>query len=113
MLGARTAFEAGGGWLASTMRILDRNRRLLAELLGEHLPSARYVLPQAGYLAWIDFTALGLGPDPAKVFLDRGRVALSQGPSFGTGGDGFARLNLATTRALLEEAVRRMARAVK
>ena len=113
VLGARTAFEAGGAWLATTMRILDRNRRLLADLLAEHLPSARYVLPQAGYLAWIDFTALGLGPDPAKVFLDRGRVALSQGPSFGTGGEGFARFNLATTRALVEEAVRRMARAVK
>ena len=113
VLGARTAFEAGSEWLASTMRILDRNRRLLAELLAEHLPQARYVLPQASYLAWIDCNALGLGPDPAKVFLDRGRVALSQGPSFGTGGDGFARLNLATTRALLEEAVRRMGRALK
>ena len=112
VLGARTAFEAGGEWLASTMHILDRNRRLLADLLREHLPNTRYVLPQAGYLAWIDCTGLGLGADPAKAFLDRGRVALSQGPSFGTGGEGFARLNLATTRALLEEAVRRMARAV-
>lgn len=113
VLGARAAFEEGGEWLASTMRILDRNRTLLADLLREHLPKTRYVLPQAGYLAWIDCTELGLGPDPAKAFLDRGRVALSQGPSFGTGGEGFARLNLATTGPLLEEAVRRMARAAK
>ena len=112
VLGARAAFETGGAWHASTLRILDRNRRLLADLLAEHLPRARYVLPQAGYLAWIDCSALGLGPDPAKAFLDRGRVALSPGPSFGTGGEGFARLNLATTRTLLEEAVRRMVRAV-
>lgn len=113
VLGARVAFDAGGEWLASTMRILDRNRHLLTELLAEHVPRARYVLPQASYLAWIDCNPLGLGPDPAKVFLDRGRVALSQGPSFGTGGDGFVRLNLATTRTLLEEAVRRMGRALK
>ena len=113
VLGARAAFETGREWLDSTMRILDRNRHLLAELLAEHLPQTRYVLPQASYLAWVDCSALGLGPDPAKAFLDRGRVALSQGPSFGTGGDGFARLNLATTRALLEETVRRMSRALK
>ncbi len=113
VLGARTAFEAGGEWLASTMRILDRNRRLVAQLLAEHLPRARYVLPRAGYLAWIDCTDVGLGPDPAKAFLERGRVALSPGPTFGTGGEGFARLNFATTRALLEDAVRRMGHAAK
>ena len=113
VLGARAAFEAGGEWLASTMRVLDRNRQLFTELLNEHLPRAQYAPPQAGYLAWIDCRALGLGADPAKVFLDRGRVALSQGPTFGTGGEGFVRLNFATTRSLLEEAVRRMGRALK
>jgi cystathionine beta-lyase len=94
------------------MQILDRNRTLLVELLQERLPATRYALPQAGYLAWIDCKDLGLGADPAKAFLTRGRVALSPGPTFGTGGDGFARINLATTRTLLEEAVRRMAAAV-
>jgi cystathionine beta-lyase len=44
--------------------------------------------------------------------LKRGKVALSPGPAFGEQGKGFARLNIATTRSLLEEAVRRIARAV-
>lgn len=113
VLGARVAFEQGEDWLAEAMRILDRNRRLVADLLREHLPRARYVMPQAGYLAWIDCTDLGLGSDPAKVFLERGRVALSPGPTFGAEGEGFVRLNFATTRALLEEAVRRMGVAVR
>ena len=68
----------------------------------------RYVPPRAGYLAWLDFTALGLGDDPARVLLERGRVALSSGPTFGTQGRGYARLNIGTTQALLEEAVRRI-----
>jgi cystathionine beta-lyase len=89
--------------------LIDRNRSLLAELLREHLPEVRYVPPQAGYLTWLDCTALGLGDDPAMAFLERGKVALSSGPTFGTQGNGFARLNIATTRTLLEEAVRRMA----
>jgi cysteine-S-conjugate beta-lyase len=113
VLGARTALEQGNEWLATTMRILDRNRLLLAELLTERLPRVRYVPPQAGYLAWLDCADLELGADPAKVFLERGRVALSSGPSFGTNGNGFARLNLATSRSLLEETVRRMQSAVR
>jgi cystathionine beta-lyase len=57
----------------------------------------------------LDCRALGLGPDPATVFLERGRVALSPGPSFGTGGAGHVRLNFATSPELLTEAVRRLA----
>ncbi|MDF2696425.1 MAG: Cystathionine beta-lyase, type, partial [Labilithrix sp.] len=113
VLGARAAFEQGREWRSSMLQILDRNRLLLADLLRDQLPRVRYVPPQAGYLAWLDCSELGLGPDPAKVFLERGRVALSSGPTFGTNGDGFARLNLATSRGLLEEAVRRMAIAVR
>ena len=45
---------------------------------------------------------------PAAAFLDRGRVALSSGPAFGTGGAGHVRLNFATSREVLTEAVRRM-----
>ena len=109
VLAARAAFREGDAWLASTLAILDRNRALLGELLREHMPSVRYVPPQAGYLAWLDCAALGLGDDPARVFLERGKVALSSGPMFGAEGAGFARLNIGTTRALLVEAVRRMA----
>ncbi len=109
VLGARAAFEHGSAWLLEVMQILTRNRRLVGELLREHLPRARYVEPKAGYLAWIDCSELELGPDPAKAFLERGRVALSAGVSFGAGGEGFVRLNFATTRRLLEEAIRRMA----
>ncbi len=112
VLGGRAAFRQGHAWLQSTVRILDRNRLALAELLRVHLPEVRYVPPQASYLAWLDCRALGLGPDPARAFLERGRVALSSGPMFGTRGAGFARLNIATTGALLEEAVRRMASAL-
>jgi cystathionine beta-lyase len=109
VLGARAAFREGGEWLASAVSVIDRNRALLGELLHEHLPAVRWVPPQAGYLAWLDCSALGLGANPGAAFLARGRVALAQGPTFGREGSGFARLNIATTRALLEEAVRRMA----
>ena len=112
VLGGIAAFREGDAWLSQVLAILDRNRRLLADLLRAELPAVRYAMPQASYLAWLDCNALALGQDPAAVFLARGRVALSSGPTFGVQGQGFVRLNLGTSRALLEEAVVRMKRGV-
>ncbi|MGW5618526.1 MalY/PatB family protein [Streptomyces sp. NPDC003877] len=106
------ALRDGAAWLDALLAGLDANRRLLAELLAEHLPAVRYRPGDATYLAWLDCRGLGLGDDPAEVFLRRGRVALTSGPPFGTGGAGHARLNLAASPEVLTEAVRRMAAAL-
>ena len=80
-------------------------------MLREQLPGIGYVSGSATFLAWLDCTNLGLGDDPAAVFLERGRVALSPGADFGVQGGGFARLNIGTSPELIIEAVRRMAAA--
>ena len=113
VLAQAAALRDGDAWLEALLGGLDSNRRLLAELLAEHLPQVGYRVPQATYLAWLDCRALGLGTDPAAVFRERGRVALSPGPDFGTGGQGHARLNFATSPAVLAEAVERMASAIR
>lgn len=105
------ALREGRPWLDSLLAGLDENRRLLGELLAEHLPTVAYRQPHGTYLAWLDCRALGMPEDPAAVFLARGRVALSSGPRFGSGGAGHVRLNLATSPAILTEAVQRMASA--
>ncbi len=102
------AYRDGGPWLDTLMTGLDANRTLLGELLAEYLPTIGYRMPEATYLAWLDCSALGLGDDPASVFLERGRVGLNSGLTFGTGGAGHVRLNFATRPDLLEEGVRRM-----
>ena len=106
------AFRRGRSWLDALIAHLDRNRFLLGELLASSVPGVRYAAPEAGYLAWLDCSALGIGPDPAATFLARGRVALSHGPTFGREGAYFARLNMGTSRALLGEIVARMARSL-
>ncbi len=112
VLASIAAFDSGPGWLDELVAYLDGNRRLLAELLEARLPGVGYVPPQAGFLAWLDCRPLGLGDDPAEVFLDRGRVALTSGLGFGAEGKGWARLNIGTSRELLTEAVSRMAAAL-
>jgi cystathionine beta-lyase len=112
VLAAIAAFEGGGSWLDALVSHLDLQRRRLVDLLAAELPSIRAVAPEAGYLAWLDCRELALGDDPSAAFLERGRVALSPGPTFGDQGKGFARINFATSGALLTEAVARMARSV-
>ena len=96
-IATEAALRSGDAWLDAVRDQLDHNRRLLASLLAEFLPTVGYLAPEASFLAWLDCSRLGLGDDPADAFLARGRVALSHGPDFGVEGRGFARLNIGTS----------------
>jgi cysteine-S-conjugate beta-lyase len=111
VISAEAAFADGDEWLDAVLAQLRLNSAQLADELARALPTVGFEPPQATYLAWLDCTKLGLGDDPAKGFVDHGSVALSSGPSFGAPGDGFARLNFATSPEHLSEAIRRMATA--
>ncbi|MEU0940764.1 aminotransferase class I/II-fold pyridoxal phosphate-dependent enzyme [Embleya sp. NPDC005971] len=103
------ALRDGVAWLDALLAGLAENRRLLAGLLAEQLPGVRYTPAESTYLAWLDCRELGLGDRPAAHFLEHGRVALTCGTDFGTGGAGHARFNLGTHPDIVAEAVRRMA----
>src|SRR5690606_2023856 len=112
MLAAVAAFAPEtDGWLDGLLATLDENRRLLAELLARHLPEARYRVPDAGYLAWVDLSGLGWGANPAKQILRQAKVALHFGPAFGAEGAGHVRVNFGTGPESLTAAVERIARA--
>ena len=106
------AYREGGAWLDDVIAVIDHNRSLLADLLAATLPEVGYTPPRAGYLTWLDLRALDLGDDPTEVLRERGKVALNAGPDFGPQGAGHARLNIGTSPALVEEAVRRIGKAV-
>ena len=101
--------SGGAPWMDALLAGLQINRELLAGLLADRLPAVGWRPGQATYLAWLDFRALDLGADPAAALVERARVALTPGPPFGRPGDGYARLNLATSPAIITEAVRRIA----
>ncbi|MEU6142915.1 MalY/PatB family protein [Streptomyces sp. NPDC047081] len=106
------ALTDGTAWLDALLAGIDENRLLIADLLAEHLPEIICHPAEGTYFAWLDCRPLGLGDDPAEIFLERGRVALNSGIPFGTGGEGHARLNLATSPEILGEGVRRMVAAL-
>ncbi|MFB8190750.1 MalY/PatB family protein [Microbacterium sp. NPDC055988] len=110
LLAAVAAFsEESDPWLDGLLRSLDENRVLLEDLLAAHLPGARYRIPDAGYLAWIDLSALGWGDNPARRILRDAKVALHFGPAFGTEGAGHVRLNFGTGPEIITEAIERIA----
>ncbi|WP_030740904.1 MalY/PatB family protein [Streptomyces sp. NRRL S-31] len=103
------AWREGDGWLARLKPVLARN----AALVRDRLPAGvGYRVPQATFLAWLDCRGLDLDPDPHTFFLDKARVLLNDGRTFGPGGEGFVRLNFATSEAILEDILRRVRRSL-
>jgi len=100
------AWQRGDTWLDAVVDRLDTNRALLGAALRP--AGIGYDPPEATYLAWLDCRALGLGADPAAYFDTTARVKLSPGPDYGPGGDGFARLNFATSERVLTRICERL-----
>lgn len=119
------AYREGGEWLEALLAGLDSNRRLLGELLSQHLPEVGWTIPQGTYLAWLDFSAYGFEDDvaeggaespvrgPARFLLQQAEVALTAGHPFGAGGERHARLNFAASQQTITEAVERMGAALR
>lgn len=106
------AYRDGRDWVHELLAELDDRRHLLVDLVAHHLPGARMLLPEATYLAWLDLRPLGLGDRPGAALLERARVAVSDGVTFGAIGAGHVRLNFATSPQVLTEAVERIARSL-
>jgi cystathionine beta-lyase len=94
------------------MAYLDGNRARFGELLARELPEIAYLPPEGTYLTWLDCNRLEL-ESPSKFFFEHARVAVNDGDMFGKAARGGIRLNLATSRGVLEEIVDRMAKAVR
>lgn len=107
------AYASGGAWLDEVVSYLDGNRRLLADLVAEHLPGVRVTMPEGSYIALLDFRSTGLTGDLGAWFRDHAGVAMTDGAACGEAAVGFTRFVFAMPRPLVEEAVLRIARALE
>jgi cystathionine beta-lyase len=105
---AKAAYRCCDQWLDALRRYLTDNRNALLDYLAQHLPAVRTTLPNATYLAWLDFRAVDLPDTPYRFLLEHARVALNDGAMFGPGGQGFVRFNFGCPRAQMIEALERM-----
>ena len=106
---ALAAYRHGEPWLAALLPYLEANRDFVVDYARKHLPGVVVAPPEGTYLAWLDCRGAAIpGGDPFTFFLERARVALSDGATFGRGGAGFVRLNFGCPRSLLTEGLDRM-----
>jgi cystathionine beta-lyase len=112
-IATETAYVHGAEWLDQLLDYLSGTLDFMEEYFAKHIPQIRMIRPEGTYLVWLDCRALGLDSKSLhRFFLDRGRVYLENGSVFGTDGEGFLRMNIATPRKLVKEALRRMREAV-
>ena len=106
------AYSDSVNWLDGVLITLDENRKLLSNLLQSKLPKVKYRIPDFGYLAWLDVSALGLGEDPAARILEKGKVALNGGVLYGPKHKNFVRFNFGTSPQLITEGIDRIAKSL-
>lgn len=107
----KAAYRYGEEWYQAAWKYIAENYRFLKEYLQRELPKVRVVEPEGTYLVWLDFREYGLsGEELSKKMLNEAKLWLDDGYIFGKTGEGFERINLATSRAVLTDALERLRR---
>jgi cystathionine beta-lyase len=109
----RAAYEEGGAWFGELLSYLAGNLALLRSRVAADIPGVRLIEPEGTYLPWLDFRGTGLSHEEADdMLVGKAGVWLDSGTMFGPEGEGFQRINIACPRALLAEALDRIAAAM-
>jgi len=113
LVAMEAAYNEGEEWLVQLLDYLKGNLNFLLQYLERNVSRVKVIVPEGTYLVWLDFRELGLKPKALQAFLlKNARVAMNAGYTFGPGGEGFERLNIACPRSVLQEGLERIARAV-
>ena len=107
--GISAAYAKGDKWLDEVKQYIWENFQFVDAYLKEYMPKLKMTSPEATYLAWIDFSGVGLSGLELRSFLrGKARVALDEGMVFGKSGENFARINVATDRTVVRECLDRI-----
>ncbi len=103
------AYSNGDEWLAQMMKYLQGNYILLEKFIADNLPRIQVMKPEATYLVWLDFSDYGMkNQELSKFTSEMAKVALNDGGRFGSGGDGWLRINIGCPRSVLQEGLERL-----
>jgi cystathionine beta-lyase len=108
------AYNDGEEWLEQALTYINRNFQYLKEFVKEELPKVKYIEPEGTYLAWLDFSPTGINDGELKKrILNTAKVVLDDGPMFGSGGEGFQRVNVACPKSILENGMKRIKKVIE
>lgn len=111
-IGVAAAYSHGTEWLDQMLAYVQGNIDYMEQYLATSLPQVGMIRPQASYLVFLDFRKLGLSQaELNKLIVEKARLALNDGAMFE--GEGFMRLNAASPRSVIEEAMHRLSDALQ
>lgn len=107
------AYSHGTEWLDQMLAYVQGNIDYIEQFLATSLPQVGMIRPQASYLVFLDFRQLGLTQQElGTLIIDKAHLALNDGAMFGKEGTGFMRLNAASPRSVIAEAMHRLKAAI-
>ena len=111
---AYAAYKKGKPWLLDLHSHLKQNIDFVRNFLADKLPLVRLIEPEGTFLLWLDFSKLGFSDSEIDdIIVNKAKVWLDRGTMFGPEGEFYQRINVATPRPLLEDALNRIALAFK
>ncbi|AFS78183.1 cystathionine beta-lyase PatB [Gottschalkia acidurici 9a] len=106
-------YEYGEDWVDELVDYLEENAKFVEQFIKERLPKIKTFNLEGTYLMWLDFRELFEDQDELKDFLiNKAKVGLNDGTTFGSQYVGFARLNIASPRSIIEEGLKRIEKAL-
>ena len=113
MVATEAAFSEGEEWRQQMLSHIESNIDFVDEYLKANIPEVRAIKPQASYLVWLDFSALGLEHEKLiDMLVNDAHLVMNDGAMFGIGGEQHTRLNVGTQRAVLEQAMSQLKEAI-
>ena len=109
-IATEAAYTHGEPWLAEVMGYIQENYAFVRDYFAEHIPGLKIVIPEGTYLLWVDFRDLGLSQEEiVDKLLSEAKVHFNDGVTFGpNSGEQFMRINIASPRPIIAEALERM-----
>ncbi|HHU61203.1 MAG: MalY/PatB family protein [Bacillota bacterium] len=114
IVAGEAAYKHGEEWLNNLMNYLEGNVEYVIARLATVAPQIKVFRPEGTYVLWLDCRSLGIPYDQLnQFFVKNAGLALTDGQIFGSGGQGFQRMNIGCPRALIEEALEGIEKALK
>lgn len=109
-----SAYNECDDWLDEMLKYVQSNVDFVDSYLKNNIPEIKAILPEASFLIWLDCRLLNLSQNElVKLFVDKAGLALNDGAIFGPGGEGFMRLNVGTSKLILEKALNNLKKACR
>ena len=114
LVAAQAAYQNGKSWLTALKNHLQENLDFLRNWLKTNLPKVRLIEPEGTFLLWLDFSSYNFSDKELdEIIVHKAKVWLDRGTMFGSEGNNFQRINIATPRPLLQEALERIKNALE